>query len=157
MWPTWTVWMCTFNLSAQENDLPQDSHLWSLRHSWTIWICAFKFVALVNNLSHVSHLYPNFFLHVILILENSHFNLCIMINNFECLFNFWLMMNIFFMLFKAYSSGIRVLANVTNIFFQIFMNNFYMILKIVWSGKWFITPITFMNFFFLMNIFNMGI
>ena len=90
----------------------------------------------------------------ILILENSHFNLCIMINNFKCLFNFWLMMNIFFMLFKAYSSGIRVLAIVTNIFFQIFMNNFYMILKIVWSGKWFITPITFMNFFFLMNIFN---
>ena len=51
MWPTWTVWMWIFNFPLTENDLPQDSHLWSLRPSWIVWMCIFKFLLSENDFS----------------------------------------------------------------------------------------------------------
>ena len=43
-------------LHPWENDLLQDSHLWSLLPSWTEWICVFKYAEEVNDLLQDSHL-----------------------------------------------------------------------------------------------------
>ena len=45
-----------FQISCLENDLLQESYLWSLWPSWTVWKCIFKWSALENNLPHDSQL-----------------------------------------------------------------------------------------------------
>ena len=51
------VWICFFKYCAPENDLPQDSHLWSLWPLWTVWMCVFKYPAWENDLPQNSHFY----------------------------------------------------------------------------------------------------
>ena len=53
---SWSVPMCFFSFPLSENALPQDSHLLSLRSSWTVLLCFFRFPAVEKDLPQDSHL-----------------------------------------------------------------------------------------------------